>query len=157
MGVCGVALLGLMALLILPSFTRPNRYGPRHEKTSGGNNLKQVGLSFRLWANDHEDRFPFASTNVDGSLAWVNSPEVFRHYQVMSNELVTPKILTCRADPARRPATNFADFSNANLSYFVAFEAMIRRKPLLNVPPVRLRSPLKSRCGFDSSASSAMK
>ena len=122
LGVCGVVLLGLMALLILPSFTRPNRHGHRHE-TLCRNNLQQVGLTFRIWANDHEDRFPFASTNVDGSLAWVNSPEVFRHYQVMSNELVTPKILTCRADMARSPATNFADFSNANLSYFVGLDA----------------------------------
>ncbi len=87
------------------------------------NNLKQLGIAYRLWANDHGDKFPFASTNADGSLAWVNSSEVFRHFQVMSNELVTPKVLVCRADKKRKVATDFLQFSNTNLSYFVGLDA----------------------------------
>jgi hypothetical protein len=87
------------------------------------NNLKQVGLAHRIWANDHEGQFSFASTNMDSSLAWVNSPEVFRHFQIMSNELMTPKILVCRADTQRSRATNFNEFSNTNLSYFVGLDA----------------------------------
>lgn len=44
----------------------------------------------------------------------------FRHFQVMSNELSTPRILVCPADSEiQMPATNFTAFSNSNISYFV--------------------------------------
>ena len=95
----------------------------RAQRIICSNNLKQVGLSYRVWANDHEGQYPFAYTSTGGSTAWKNSPETFRHFQVLSNELVTPKILICRADQARRVATNFHEFSNANLSYFVGLDA----------------------------------
>ena len=95
----------------------------RAQRIICSNNLKQVGLSYRVWANDHEGQYPFAYTNTGGSTAWKNSPEVFRHYQVLSNELVTPKILICRTDKERVVATNFTKFSNPNLSYFVGLDA----------------------------------
>lgn len=41
----------------------------------------------------------------------------------MSNELVTPKVLICGADKERKMATDFVQFSNANLSYFVGLDA----------------------------------
>ena len=87
------------------------------------NNLKQVGLSYRLWANDYGGEYPFSSTNAAGSLAWANTPEVFRHYQALSNELVTPKVLHCRSDRSRSAATDFTQLSNTNLSYFVGLDA----------------------------------
>ena len=46
----------------------------------------------------------------------------FRHFQVLSNELVTPKIVVCPAD-TRPPAMNFARLQNENLSYFVGANA----------------------------------
>ena len=76
-----------------------------------------------MWSNDNECLFPQVSTNSAGSLAWANSPQVFRHFQVMSNELVTPKILLCPLDSKRTKATDFTNFSNANLSYFIALDA----------------------------------
>jgi len=86
--------------------------------------LKQVGLANRLWANDYGDQYPFASTNATSSLAFANSPQVFRHYAIMSNELNTPKILVCPADTKRTRATDFVKFSNANVSYFVGLDAI---------------------------------
>lgn len=117
-----VACLVILVILILPSFARTNRRN-HDPQLRCANNLKQAVLGSLIWANDNEGQFPFASTNGGSSLAWVNSPEVFRHFQVMSNELVTPKILNCRADMQRWMATNFAEFSNANLSYFVGLDA----------------------------------
>jgi prepilin-type processing-associated H-X9-DG protein len=46
----------------------------------------------------------------------------FRHFQVLSNDLVTPKLLVCPAD-IRVPATNFAVLKNENLSFFVSPDA----------------------------------
>lgn len=115
-----LAVLAVLTALLLPSLTTPRTRAPR---IGCVNNLKQIGLAARMWSNDHNDEFPFTSTNASGSLAWVNSPEVFRHYQVLSNELVTPRVLICRTAPQRKEASNFTDFSNANLSYFVGLDA----------------------------------
>jgi len=48
--------------------------------------------------------------------------EVFRHFQAMSNELSTPKILACPAD-TRKLAPGFSVLSNTNISYFVSLDA----------------------------------
>jgi prepilin-type processing-associated H-X9-DG protein len=83
--------------------------------------LKQIGLAFRIFASDHEGAFPMdISTNKGGSMEY--SSELFRHFQILSNELSTPKILGCPAD-TRRPASGFAVLSNANISYFLGLEA----------------------------------
>ena len=116
-----VVLLAVLISLLLPSIGHSDK--ARAPRIGCVNNLKQIGLAARMWSNDHDDEFPFTSTNVSGSLAWVNSPEVFRHYQVLSNELVTPRVLICRTAPQRKEASNFTDFSNANLSYFVGLDA----------------------------------
>ena len=62
------------------------------------NNLKQIGLAARVWANDNQDILP---------PNWLS----------MSNELSTAKVLVCPADTARTAAPNWASFSVANVSY----------------------------------------
>ncbi len=83
-------------------------------------NLKQVGLGFRTWELDHTHLYPIAvSTNFGGTLEYLATSEVFRHFQVLSNELSTPVVLVCPQD-SRQPATAFdPGFANANLSYFI--------------------------------------
>ena len=81
--------------------------------------LKQIGLSFRIFANDHGDAFPMTvSTNKGGSMEYVTASDVFSHFRAMSNELSTPKVLVCPADN-RKAARSFAVLSNTNISYFV--------------------------------------
>ena len=115
--------LATIALLffLLMSWTSKPVY--RSKRISCTSNLKQIGLSYRLWSNDHNDQFPFASTNVESSLRFVNSWQVFRHFQVMSNELITPKVLVCNSDSKRTRAIDFVNFSNTNISYFVGLDA----------------------------------
>ncbi len=62
------------------------------------NNMKQLGLAARIWATDNQDQFP-------------------PNFLSMSNELATPKILVCPSDPSRQPATDWASFTMANVSY----------------------------------------
>jgi prepilin-type N-terminal cleavage/methylation domain-containing protein/prepilin-type processing-associated H-X9-DG protein len=86
-------------------------------------NLKQIGLSFRIFANDHKDTFPMGvSTNKGGSLEYLTTNEMFRHFQVMSNELSTPVILICPTD-TRKAVRSFFVLSNTNVSYFVGVDA----------------------------------
>ena len=105
---------------------RPRRYSPS-SRIACVNNLKQVSLAYRLWANDHDDSFPMAvSTNRGGTLEVAGTRDVFRHLQAISNELNSPRILVCPRDIARVRATSFSDgsFGNSNLSYFVNLDAV---------------------------------
>ena len=113
--------LVLVGGLFLPRILRPKARGHPPTCTS---NLKQVGLSYRLFANDHFDEFPFALSKWHGgTLEFTNSRQVFRHFQAMSNELVTPRILVCPHDMARVRGTNFGVFSNTNISYLAGLDA----------------------------------
>ena len=88
------------------------------------NNLKQIGLAFKTWAIDNQDRFPFnISTNQGGTLELCNrTPDGFdanaaRHFAVMSNELSTPIILVCPRDRSKKAAQNFTSLGGANVTY----------------------------------------
>ena len=62
------------------------------------NNMKQIGLAARIWANDHKDTFP---------------PDL----ATMKNELVTPKILFCPSAPGGVQATDWAQLNPSTISY----------------------------------------
>jgi len=95
-------------------------------------NLKQIGLSFRIFANDHLDRYPMNfSTNQGGTMEYMGAGQVFRHFLAISNELDTPLVLTCPADTRRpvagvlrslNPVTNFTKLSDSNLSYLISLD-----------------------------------
>jgi len=89
------------------------------------NNLKEIGLSYLVWAEDNGGKFPMEISEANGGVlglsetrnAWIN-------FLAISNELNTPKILVCPADKNRSYATNFVSgFSSANISYFVGLDA----------------------------------
>jgi competence protein ComGC len=116
-----IAVLVVLAVLLLPALSGGRRY-------SGSNcasNLKQIGLSFRVWAEDHDGKFPMQVSETNGgSMEFIGTRETFHHFQVMSNELGTPRILFCRSDTKRNSAVNFGpDLNNASISYFVGVDA----------------------------------
>ena len=83
--------------------------------------LKQIGLAFRIFASDHGDAFPMSiSPNKGGSMEF--GSEAFRHFQGLSNEMSTPKVLVCPSD-TRKPAHGFSLLSNANISHFLGVDA----------------------------------
>ena len=116
-----IVLLFFVAALLLPSMSGSHR----SSRVGCINNLKQIGLSYRLWEGDNGDKFPMSIsvTNggtmglADGRNAWIN-------FYVMSNQLSTPKILHCPADADTFVATNsWSKLSNQNVSYFVGLDA----------------------------------
>ncbi len=112
-------ILGLLAAMILPALT-----GPRAKSSRIGcvNNLKQIGLGFRIFATDNNDRFPAQYfTNWSGVLSEPNALAAL--YGSMSNELSTPKILHCPQDLERSAATNWTSLQRLNLSYFMGLDA----------------------------------
>jgi len=62
------------------------------------NNLKQIGLAARMWANDHNDIFP---------------PDFIS----MKAELATPKLLFCPADNAAIPVADWSQLNPSTVSY----------------------------------------
>jgi hypothetical protein len=106
---------------------QPDRNGKaRAYRIQCVNNLKQIGLATRVWEGDHADKFPMSLADTNGgTMSFVTGPNEWRHFQVMSNELSTPKLLLCPtdSDSLRAWATNFSKLSNSNLSYFVGVDS----------------------------------
>jgi len=110
--------------VFLPVLIKPKNR--RSERIICVSNLKQIGLAFRMWSNDHYDRFPVvvaaAETN-GGTMDFNLTGDVWRHFQVISNELNTPKVLVCPKDN-RKKVVDWGPFTNnAHLSYFVGLDA----------------------------------
>ena|ERR1700744_988955 len=112
-------------ILVLVALLLPRLQRPRHDRSRiiCVNNLKQLGLAYRIWEGDNGDIYPMGiSITNGGSMEMVNTGDVLQTFLVMSNELSTPKILFCPADVSRHPATSFSGLSNANISYFVCVD-----------------------------------
>ena len=117
-----IFIIAILAGMLLPALA--NAKG-RAQRISCVNNLKQVGLGFRLFHNDHQDKFPMSlSTNKSGSLELAD--QAYRHFQTLSNELSSPRVLVCPSD-SRAPAAAFRDLKNPNVSYFVGLDTALTK------------------------------
>lgn len=119
----------LAVLAIIATFLiLPNRSRRWSSKNSCVNNLKNVGLGFRTAAVD-SGVFSFRlSEDVGGTAPYAQDPvELWRHFAVLSNELITPKVLSCPMDT--RKATNFdwqsviTNDHNRAISYTLGLDA----------------------------------
>lgn len=125
---CVIAIIGLLTALMLPAL---NQSKVRVKRIECENNLHQLGIAFQVFVHDHNDKFPMAvSVAEGGSKEFVQNGYAaggefyfsFHHFQVLSNELISPAILICPAD-TRLIAMNFATLQNSNVSYFIGINA----------------------------------
>jgi prepilin-type processing-associated H-X9-DG protein len=116
-----IAALALLIVVLLPRLAQVHRYSGANHCVS---NLKQIALSFQVWANDHNDRYPMQdSVTNEGTMELTGNGIAYVHFLVISNELNTPNVLVCPADNNHIAATNWTSLRNGNLSYFVGLDA----------------------------------
>ena len=142
-----LVVIGIITILATCSLSALARTKAQAQRISCSNNLKQVGLAFRTWANGHSGNNPMAvagggitpaASDAGGaSGASINAQYTYHVFRCMSNELATPRILFCPAEmdgSTRMAATTFSTVppgtpgqipytNNNNISYFVGWDA----------------------------------
>jgi len=121
-----IVVLVVIAAIFLPALAAAKR---KTSKIGCVNNLKQIGLTYRLWSCDNNDKYPMEiSMTNGGTMELLNTADVWKTFQVMSNELSTPKILICPDDLTHTTyATNFSDDLKNKISYFVGLDSTTNR------------------------------
>jgi prepilin-type N-terminal cleavage/methylation domain-containing protein len=127
-----IAIIAILAAMLLPALAAAKR---KAQKINCVNNLKQIGLAFRIWEGDNGDKYPMALGSAQGgaqefiACAAQTNPargeNVPYLYATMSNELSTPKVVYCPSDSVRFVSTGFSGngFTVSNLSYMVCGDA----------------------------------
>jgi hypothetical protein len=118
-----IPIIAILAAMLLPALAAAKM---KAQRINCINNLKQVGFAFRVWEGDNNDQYPFnLSTNKGGTLELCDvgadglDRNSWLHFQVMSNELSTPKILFCPADDQKQMALNFSQLDAGHCTYLV--------------------------------------
>jgi prepilin-type processing-associated H-X9-DG protein len=123
-----VVIIFILAALLLPVIEKART---RSRQTQCVSQMRQIGLAYQMFANEHDSRFPFqVPTNQGGTLEFVQAGErmgggiqfAYRHFQSISNDLQNPKLLVCPADQ-KSPAALFSELQNGNVSFFVGVSA----------------------------------
>jgi prepilin-type processing-associated H-X9-DG protein len=120
---CLVPVTAFMAGLLLPALAKASQ---KAQMINCENNLKQIGVNFRVWAGDHNGQLPFnVSTNQGGTMELCSpGPDGFDRnswlvFRAMSNELGNPRILVDPNDRTKQPADDFAHLQANNVSYLI--------------------------------------
>jgi prepilin-type N-terminal cleavage/methylation domain-containing protein len=120
-----IAIIAILAGLLLPALARAKAKAHTAQCLS---NQKQIGIAFRVWADDHEGKYPMDVLFTDGGPRMINpnatlatdpidnQPVMYRAFMVMSNELATPKVVWCPKDRFHFAGSNWTEKTTANLA-----------------------------------------
>jgi prepilin-type N-terminal cleavage/methylation domain-containing protein/prepilin-type processing-associated H-X9-DG protein len=117
-----IAIIAILAAMLLPALAKAKASAQR---IACVNNLKQNGLGLRLWADDHNAKYPWLvdQTQGGGQPNGTGNAKVNLQFSIVSNELVTTKMLLCPEDVRKFPAASFAILFLTNISYDLGDDA----------------------------------
>jgi hypothetical protein len=116
-----VVILGAVFLSLYIDQNPRHSRAPRIQCVS---NLKQIDLAFRIWEGENNNQYPMAvSITNGGALEMMETGNLTACLQCASNEMSTPKIFVCPADPDRTCATNWNELNSLHVSYFISADA----------------------------------
>jgi type II secretory pathway pseudopilin PulG len=119
-----VVVIGVIAAFVLLAVMMPNlnaRVRAKVERVRCVDNLKHIGLAFRISASANGDHFPAELMLSNG--VEIASIETLNIFESLKMELSTPKILWCPAEKVKKGAETFTGFSAKNISYFASLTA----------------------------------
>jgi len=118
---CMVPIVAILSAMLLPALAAAKR---KAQMINSVNNLKQIGLAFRIWENEHNNQFPFNVPQAQGGTLELCDPDGNGYerdpspvFKAMSAELDSPRILVSPNDPTKHAAINFTTLSADNISY----------------------------------------
>jgi len=124
-----IAIIAILASLLLPALAKAKA---RANRIACVSNQKQLVLGFRMWSDDNDGHLPWEVDPANGGTRTLG--EAWQHFQVISNEILTPKVLHCPSDSQKTIAQNFATnasgmgmLKNSALSFAVGTEAFDNR------------------------------
>ncbi|MBI5383626.1 MAG: prepilin-type N-terminal cleavage/methylation domain-containing protein [Verrucomicrobia bacterium] len=114
-----IAIIAILAALLLPALALAKA---KANRANCLNNLRQIGVGFRLYANDNSEKFPWlVAQALGGSL---DTEDWADHWRACSNEMNTPKILVCPSDKDKTTADRWDRLDgNRHFSFFVGKDA----------------------------------
>jgi prepilin-type processing-associated H-X9-DG protein len=135
--------LALLAAVAVPALAA-NR--DRSQRVICLSNLRSIGQAFQQWGTEHFNQIPWRTPLCEGGTmpinecpgpqpSWVTTglnQNIWFQYFWISNELRTPKVLTCPSDPQKRTANTWLNNSvdgfmhpsglNNSVSYLIGLD-----------------------------------
>src|SRR3954464_12598875 len=101
-----IAIIAILAALLLPALSQAKERARRVKCMS---NLRQIGISMRVFALDNDGYYPWHVLPPEGTFG-PNAGKAWMNYAALAEQLLTPRVLVCPSDRKVRNVNTWAEF-----------------------------------------------